>query len=251
MRFSRRTLAALARALSHLISHSEISNLGYELGVEAPGLNKLDRCTNLIKNLESLTLRTGTANDEVILELLQRYVASVDETVMPHINGIPGLLAVLKVEGYEIMGHRIIPTTPEPAALAPQISALEAALVNRSLAVAARHYGQACDNLTVGNFEAANGQIRSYLENLFITLAQQASGTSFSDASAALQHMKDKGFLEAAEWNTLRGFWDLCQSRGPHHGLSDPDEAVFRLHMATSIGRYILVRISQSTKYKG
>ena len=152
MPFSRRTLAALARALSRLIGHSEISNLAYELGVEAPGVNKLDRCTNLIKNLESSILRTGTGNDTVILELLQRYVAPVDETILLHLYEIPGLLAALKVEGYEIEAHKIIPTTPEPAALAPHISALEATLLDRNLAAAARHYGQACDNLTAGNF---------------------------------------------------------------------------------------------------
>jgi hypothetical protein len=241
MLFSRRTRAALARALSYRLSHPQIGNLAYELGVEAPGDTRLECCTNLIKALESPILSIDS--NRVILELLHRYVAPLDEASLEYLPEIPGLVAALRLDGYEIQNQKIIPTTPQPAALAPQISALEAALQVRNLAVAARHYSQACDNLTAGNFEAANGQIRSYLENLFITLAHEASGTSFNDAGAALQHMKDRGILDPPLWNTLRGIWAVCQTNGPHHGLSDADEAVFRLHMATAVGRYILICI--------
>ena len=172
MPFSRRTLAALARVLSRRMGHSEIENFAYEMNVDARGFNRLERCTNLIKNLESSISSIGTSNEKTILELLQRYVAPLDEQHLQNLPEIPGLLAGLRLDGYEIQNHKIVPTTPEPAALAPQISALEAALIDRNVSVAARHYAQACDSLTAGNFEAANGQIRSYLENLFITLAR-------------------------------------------------------------------------------
>jgi hypothetical protein len=241
MPFSRRTLAALARFLDCRLSHQQIGNLAFELDVEAPGGTKLERCTNLIKALESPV--PPTDSNKVILELLYRYVAPLDKASLETLPEIPGLVAALRLDGYEIQNQKILPTTPQPAALAPQISALEAALQVRNLAVAARHYSQACDNLTAGNFEAANGQIRSYLENLFITLAYETLGTSFSDAGAALQHMKDREILDPPLWNTLRGIWAVCQTNGPHHGLSDAEEAIFRLHMATAVGRYILIRI--------
>ena len=50
--------------------------------------------------------------------------------------------------------------------------------------------------------------------------------------------------IDLSEWNNFRGFWESCQSNGPHHGLSNNEEAIYRLHTATALSRYLLFKFS-------
>lgn len=110
------------------------------------------------------------------------------------------------------------------------------------LNVAAEHYRQVLESFTASNWEAANGQIRSFMENLLIELGKQETSKGRSDPSAALQDLRDQGFIDNPEWQMVRGFWQSIQDNGPHHGLSYEQEALFRLHVATSIARYMIHR---------
>lgn len=96
--------------------------------------------------------------------------------------------------------------------------------------------------MAAGNFESANGQVRSFLENLFISICEKACGKRFDNAGSALQHLKQLERIDASEWNNFRGFWESCQSNGPHHGLSNNEEAIYRLHTATALSRYLLFK---------
>jgi hypothetical protein len=108
------------------------------------------------------------------------------------------------------------------------------------LTTASKHYRQAADNFIDGNWEACNGQLRSFLEDFLIVTCERLAGQPFNDPSASLQHLKDTGRLEPDEWNMFRSFWSGVQSNGPHRGLSDEEEALFRLHIATAVGRFVL-----------
>lgn len=48
------------------------------------------------------------------------------------------------------------------------------------------------------------------------------------------------GSLAEGEYDLLRGLWDLSQHRGSHPGLSDEEEARFRLMFVTSECRFLL-----------
>lgn len=158
--------------------------------------------------------------------------------------GVAGLVASLQVDGLEFREGRLLPTTPGPVRLAPEVSGLEVDLHAAQFGVAATHYRQANDNLAQGNFEASNGQIRSFIEDLLISTCRLVSGRTLNDAGAALQSLRQSGFLDASEFNTARGFWDASHTNGPHHGLSNQDEALFRLHVGTAIGRYLLRKLA-------
>lgn len=108
------------------------------------------------------------------------------------------------------------------------------------LNVAAEHYRQAHESFTASNWEAANGQIRSFMEDLLIELGKRETSKTRPDPSAALQDLRDQGFIDHPEWQMFRGFWQGIQDNGPHHGLSYEQEALFRLHSATSITRYLI-----------
>ena len=92
------------------------------------------------------------------------------------------------------------------------------------------------------NHESANGQVRSFLESLLLQLCRAETGRDFDDAAAALQHLRNVSWLDTGEWNHFRSFWADIQDNGPHRGLSDPEEALFRFHFATAVARYLLTK---------
>jgi hypothetical protein len=245
MRFSRRTLGALARVLDRLFSHQGLDLLFFEFSLDDsdpkthdPNASKNSRLVAFLRALEHRCLESG--NDDQILELLETSIRDHPQAWPEERNS---LKAALKLDGFEWANDKLLATTPEPAALAPQVSALEAALRDRGFSVANSHYGQAVDNFTSGNWESANAQVRPFLENLFIALCKIQCGKEFSDANAALQHLKDKGNLDLGEWNNFRHFWNDIQDNGPHHGLSAEHEALYRLHVATATARYLLDKL--------
>lgn len=234
---------ALSRVLADANTHTDIDTLAYELRLEAEatGSNKQARCLALVRALERRCEVAGT--DREMADAVQAALTQATESQL----GQPmfaGLIASLRVDGLEFREGRLLPATPGPATLAPEVSGLEADLAAHHLAVAAAHYRQACDNLAQGNFEAANGQVRSFVEDLIISACRITAGQELTDAGASLQRMRQCGFLDASEFNTARGFWDASHTNGPHHGLSNQDEAMFRLHVATAIGRYMLQKLT-------
>ena len=237
MPFTRRTLARLVEAIADQFGHAQISNLFFEYSVDAhdpgTGSNKATRSLELLRAIE--TGRAEIPADEALVELangsLSNEYARLNHTA---------LLASLAVDGYEWGGDGLVPAMPVPAQPAPQVSALEMELDGHHLVVAATHYRQAIDNFVDGNCEAANGQLRSFLEALFQGVGVSNGAQANVGADAAVLHLRRLGFLDDPECQFLRAFWAGVQDNGPHAGLTNKEEARFRLHAATAIARYIL-----------
>jgi hypothetical protein len=134
----------------------------------------------------------------------------------------------------------LLPAGAAPAPLAPEITAFEDELDTRGYDVARKHYGQAVRNYVSGDLEAANGQLRDVLEDLFVAVARSYANFTGLEPVAALQHLQNRHKLLDGEFNLLRGLWSLSQDRGPHAGLTDAAEAVFRLQTTTSSCLFLL-----------
>jgi hypothetical protein len=139
----------------------------------------------------------------------------------------------------EWAGDQLVPSDPGAAPLAPELTALEQELNQLGLNVAATHYRQAVDNCADGNFEACNGQLRSFLEDLIKGAAQRRGQQQEAGPDAALQHLRNAGVLDSEEWAIFRALWHGTQDNGPHAGLTDAEEARFRMHSATAAGRVV------------
>ena len=234
---TRRTLARLMEAVAEQSSHAEISNLYFEFAVDdsdpGDGNNKLTRSRELVRAIEAG--RAEIAADEAFVDLANR-VLDREYARERH----TALLASLAVDGFEWGADGLVPSMPIPAQPAPEVSALETDLTNHELRVAATHYRQAIDNFVDGNFEAANGQLRSFLEALFRSVGVSAGAQDNVGADAAVVYLRRQGVLDDAESQFLRGLWSGAQDNGPHAGLTNEEEARFRLHTATAAARYLL-----------
>lgn len=234
LRFNNKTIAQLCRALGAVVgTHAELQRLFLEYNLfYSDFTGGIDpRCNALVT---SLTQRSDA--DNAITTLIEYVLERGGSDFGPTEN----LLRALRVDGLEWHDRKLVPTTPKPAELATELSQLELDLKDLGLTVASVHYRQAYESFVAGNSEAANGQIRSFMENLLIEVAKRQTTKTRSNAAAALQDLRDARFFDEPEWQMVRGFWHGIQDKGPHHGLSDEQEALFRLHIATSIARYAM-----------
>ncbi len=97
------------------------------------------------------------------------------------------------------------------------------------------------------NYEAANGALRTTLEDLVSRLAREHAGYvgqgKPGEGGRAINHMVDMGSLPENDGGLLlKGIWKLVHTRGSHPGRSDAEEARFRMVIITAIARFLLDR---------
>ncbi len=241
MPFSRKTLTRLAEGMEQAFSHAELSTLFYEHGVEAadPGegaANKLRRSLRFIQTIEAS--KPAADADEIIRDISNAVLANEYRR-----QQLTGLVASLGVDGFEWAGNHLVPSNPGPAPLAPELTALEQEIIQLGLNVAATHYRQAVENFADGNFEASNGQLRSFLEDLIKGAALRRGQQQEASPDTALEYLRNGGVLDGQEFGMFRALWHGTQDNGPHAGLTDAEEARFRMHSVTAAGRYLVKKI--------
>jgi hypothetical protein len=109
--------------------------------------------------------------------------------------------------------------------------------------VAAGHYRQALEGYATGRWASANGQLRNLVEALLPLAAELVSGNKPTTAQAALDALRSAKMLVKGEYGLAKGLWEVCQPRGAHPGLSDAEEARFRLLSVTAYVRFLLIRL--------
>lgn len=115
------------------------------------------------------------------------------------------------------------------------------------------HLDQAIEAHTRGDWAAANGQLRTFLESLFDDIArnvrpQEAAQRPSSENRRAL--LADVGFLasDRNDWtadgkNYINGLFKMLHTEGSHPRLSDEDHSTFRLHVVLVTARTFLRRL--------
>ncbi len=155
----------------------------------------------------------------------------------------------LVLDGFVVSSdYRLLPHTPEPASLGPKLSKLENNLKSCGLNVSFKHYQQAFENFTDGILKLVMGQSGLLLQNLIPEICKQITGGDFTcNPPSALQHLKQKSKIDGSEEGMFKNFWTHIQDEGPHQGLTTQSESLYRLHMATAIGRYLMEKLLHVT----
>ncbi|WP_431883800.1 hypothetical protein [Micromonospora gifhornensis] len=147
----------------------------------------------------------------------------------------------------ERVTYQLLPTDSGVVPLHAEITALEQELASRGYTVALNHYRQAVNAFRQHDYEAANGQLRSMLEDLLVQLAtananyvkparQGGGGPSITLLKATPTLSPDDG------GDLLSGLWKMAHTKGAHPGLSNADESRFRMHVITAMARLLLHR---------
>jgi hypothetical protein len=245
-----RAVAALVEAISGGYSHSDISTLFMRVGVDPwdPGdkVNKARRAQAVLKALRAQSSPNAT---RITMDLVSEVLKHGERDVpwIEHPSWWSPLVETLINAGLEwdSAALRLVPSV-EGVSAAEARGLLEQRLVDLGWETAAAHYAQAVRALSAGDWESANAQIRSFLEAFIPDAAATILGTvPRSDPVASLQDLKGRGALFDGEFDFARGLWKLANPRGSHAGLSDRDEAQFRMLSATAYARFLLSRLPE------
>ncbi len=243
--FTRPTLVAAVELLEQH-SQARFNQMVLRLGLEdevpsSTGISVANKCALLgrivVQRAENVfeTLNGSmTLGEAVIRQAAQRdgYVLVWDE------NGRnPSLRAAL----------------PEEIQLPQSDDEVHELLKQFQFATPLGHLDQAIEAHTRGDWAAANGQLRTFLESLFDDIArkvrpQEAAQRPSSENRRAL--LGDIGFLasDRNEWTTdgknyINGLFKMLHTEGSHPGLSDEDHSTFRLHVVLVTARTFLRRL--------
>lgn len=117
------------------------------------------------------------------------------------------------------------------------------------------HLDQAIDAHTRGDWAAANAQIRTFMESLFLEIAGKVVPNDLATSQGlnnAFQALARCEFLSEprSEWTPdgkgmLNGLLKMLNSDGSHKGLSNEAHSTFRLHVALVTARMMLNRLAQ------
>jgi hypothetical protein len=245
------TVAALMEVVDSGYAHRDLDVLFVRLGARGADPHDPDGRMNKMQRIVPLMETLGTSHEEPnLITLLREVIEEKYRNVVRDRNGEPRtrelgrLLDAMRRDGYEVVDGLLTATTPGATALSVEITALERELEARGLTVALEHYRQAERSFVDDRLEASNGQLRSFLDDLAQSLAESSTGRRPSDAKSAADVLRSNNVIDGDEANLLKGLAGVSNQRGAHAGLTDPDEALFRLHMATAFARYLLARIT-------
>lgn len=245
MSISGRTRGALIEVTADAYTHDELDVLFLRLGLEddyqleqVQGRTKLRRVRRAVELLE--------ADDHTIdlaRELIEVKFAGPSASIYGSPREPPTLLVEsLRLDGLDVVDWRLLANTPEPASLGPEISVLEQILEHEGFDVTLSHYQQAVASFVDGRLEASNGQLRSALEAFLLEVCARTTGRHARGPGAAVDILRESEILDGSEGLLLKGLVGVSNDRGAHQGLTDGEEALFRLHFTTAAFRYLLAR---------
>ncbi|NTA14280.1 hypothetical protein [Agrobacterium tumefaciens] len=268
--FTRPTIVAANEFLAEVVrTHTQINKAVLRLGLESEidastvvGIEKkCDRLGRIILDRQSDTIETLDGTVSLAEAFVREAIGLAEENSSSMRQR--DLLRGLARDGYVVVwGERREPAKIR-AALPDEIDLPETDDEVRRLlkqfvfTVPLRHLDLAIDAHTRGDWEAANAQLRTFLEGLLNDIARHIDPdkAKLLQSGANLRQMLadgSVGFLavDRKEWssdgkNYVEGLFKMLHTDGSHPGLSDEDHCTFRLHVVLVTARTFLRRLQQ------
>jgi len=246
--FRSQTVGALVEAVASAYSHAEIGTLLLKADADSWEPERYDNKEHRLQIVYKAMRTASTpeadraARELVRMTMKKIHPPSIGRAHWPsEWNALNRALAADGWE-YDIESDRLMPIVPG-VAISDELNGLEAELDDLGWSTSKLHFRQAATGFAAGDWESANSQLRSFLEDFLPSVARQITGKRASDQAAAIQAL-DRKFLFNGKREFLKGLWALCNERGPHPGASTQAEATFRLTTVTVTARFILSRLA-------
>lgn len=267
--FSRPTIIVACDLLTNF-NHSDFDGLMIQFGVE-------DRVTSrggysLKKKANDLT-RVVLGNPFLQVDSVEGAM-SLQEAIVRAATGIaPGardgtqwaaFCSGLERDGFTLIEDEDVRTVhlrrmhPEIADIPAADDEVHLLLKQHQFSTPLGHLEQAMDAHSRGDWASANSQLRSFLEGLFDEIAGRLAPEQFSGATsghgrrAILANLQEPFiYKDLNEWSDgqkpafFPGLFNRLHPEGSHPGLSDHEDATFRLHIVLIAARLILRRFAK------
>ncbi len=270
--FNRMTIAAAAAVISDFRSHSEMELLEVQWGVYG-------RCNSSSKPGRAAAL-ANIAIEEDIQVLTERgqisLARSVVETAIgapPHKRNTPQwikLIAGLRFDGFEVIGldpddrtdentdharlARMLPSDIPHLDFREAQSEVELLLQRHRFSVPLGHLRRAIDAFQHGNWSSSNGELRNFFEGYLSEIADRLGYEGGGDARGRRDFLGSGSnppflFADYNEWHAnnqkpqyIQGLLSRMHPHGGHPGLSEEEDATFRLQITLITARLFLRR---------
>lgn len=163
----------------------------------------------------------------------------------------PDLERALSADGFQVHEGELIPAISPSIEPVKEEGLVEKLLDKYGFAIAKNHLEQAFDNYLDGNWEASNGALRSFLQDVFDQIAlklwpEEAAKKGAGGARRKL--LQEKGFIdEDTEADLVRSFFKYAHGEGSHPGISDESDCRLRRYIAVALASYYLEKLGATS----
>lgn len=255
--FSRRTIVETFNFV-RFTTHKEIQMfaLTYELEDVASGSSLQDRTYNIVQYLIKPTTDPKQVT-EIIKDLVNKELQNMkiaDEYDQSHVSfdeKHPKLHLALRQDGFSVVDYKLLRQMPESINATGNQDELFTLLDKHNFSVCRGHLEQALNAHSLGDWAAANAQLRAYTEGLFDGFADEIFGAAVAGYSSNAKReslgrtsppLLDPAFNELGQdgKNFSNGLMKRLHPQGAHAGLSNEEDCTFRLHLVVLTSSYYL-----------
>ncbi len=278
--FNRMTIVAAAEVIGDISSHSDMQVLEVQWGISG-------RCSSTSKSARVASwARIAVDEDPSVMTekgLVSLSLALVEAALKAQNHDTDAwkkLVAGLRFDGFEIIVTetetasafswqrslpktvvtlvRMLPKDIPGVDFREAESEVEMLLDRCGFTVAKGHLGQAMSAFQRGEWSSANGELRNFYESYLNEMANGLGYTGGGDSKAKrdfLGHLQPPFLLaDYNEWNAniqkpqyVQGLMSRMHPHGGHPGLSEEEDATFRLQITLVTARLFLRRYNQRT----
>lgn len=263
--FNRETIIAAGRTMDRF-TQGDVDAFLLDYGLEDARISGAvqARATRLIRHLlENPEVTTGPGEnltDAVVRDLVERAASRrvpPEEEDTTFAERYPRLGRALDRDGFVVKDGRLIRAMPSALGLPAADDEIHQLLKRFNFSIPLGHLDQAIQNHTDGRWASANSQVRSFVYALVDEIAERLAppGAALPPPGGArlnwLGGVQPPFVLRAFnEWDGQgKGFFEAfirrLQPHGAHPGLSEEEDATFRLHTALIAARLLLRRLAQ------
>ncbi|MFB4321672.1 hypothetical protein RB298_04945 [Priestia sp. BR_2] len=241
--------------------HNDINEFALLYGLEdAAGEGGVQaKANNMMEHL--IKTNDKTLVTEVITDLLNRSLQGyrrLKEYALEEESfetDYPALNRALKQDGFNVVDYQLIRQLPVSVEVSGNQDELFMLLIKHKLDTPRGHLEQALNSHSIGNWAAANAQLRTYMEGLFDELCDRVFGVDPTISSNAKRvklgttnpPLLDPILNEASSdgKNFINGLMKRLHPQGAHAGLSSSEDSTFRLHLVVLTSAYYLRKFDQ------
>jgi len=259
LRFSNRTLSCIIDILADGYSDSGLRNFFFKYNLldvyEQSGrlTAKRRKVTDVFQHLcESRDENSVSTLESIVREALRKLYprADSDQGRREHFfQGFPDLDVALRADGYQMREGELVPVISPLVEVVEEEGLIEKLLEKYGFAIAKNHLKQSYENYIGGKWEAANGALRSFLQDVFdqialIVVPQKASGKPAGGERRKL--LQQEGFIEDdTEAKLVSSFFKFASQDGSHPGISNESDCRLRRYMAVALASYYLEKLEK------
>ena len=260
--FSRATLVDTFKILLNMQTHKELDELFFKYSLEdiAIGNSKSERCLNIVKYIEKHTDELGPLGGNLSYEIVEEIInlallKGEYDYELAEFKSCKNLRRLLLKDGFDIDQGFLTRNNSDMFTIEYDQNLLELLLNKYDFKIAKGHYEQSISTFTRGEWAACNAQLRSYVEEIFIKIAEEITGKNYDEKSyqARIDLSKCDPPIFIREYNEwldngqgfFETFWKRLNPEGSHPGLSEESDSLFRLQLVELVTLELMKRLDK------